>query len=187
VSDETKPARLGKEEAAYLRGKREAALGLFDMVDVYDHALGSLALVEGSDAIQDGLVSAREQLITLFEKLGFESLFPLGEMFDPNLHEAIGLEQGEGEDGSICRVHRRGWLQDGLVVRAAMVTVLELPAGAAASSVSATPEPAKQVAAALADEPEAPAGDSPSARRRRQRERSGMDSFGFAVQEGQGE
>lgn len=184
--------RPSKEDAAYARGVRDTGVALTEMVDICDHALAALEDMNAPAAVAGGIEAAREQLVAQFEKIGLESVYPIGEQFDPMQHEAIGVEacDDEAKDGLIFRVHRRGWLQDGLVVRAAMVSVWQAvtipePSPSATSAVPPAdgppPETLRQQVRRTPAQPPKPAApaDSPSARRRRQRDQAGTDSFSF--------
>ena len=60
----------------------------------------------------------------LFDKNKIERLFPVGEKFDPNLHEAIAHIEKEGvESGVIIEVMQPGYTLNGRVVKPAMVAV----------------------------------------------------------------
>jgi len=45
----------------------------------------------------------------------------IGKPFDPNLHEAVGYE--DGEEGMIISEHRKGYTMKNKVLRASQVTV----------------------------------------------------------------
>ncbi|CAN5666083.1 nucleotide exchange factor GrpE [soil metagenome] len=61
-------------------------------------------------------------LLGALEKEGLARLDPLGEPFDPNIHEAVMHEPGEG-DTVVTDVMRTGYLWKGRVLRPAMVKV----------------------------------------------------------------
>jgi molecular chaperone GrpE len=52
-----------------------------------------------------------------------EKLVPTGEPFDPNLHEAVAHEPGEGGPPVVTDVFRSGYVWKGRVIRPAMVKV----------------------------------------------------------------
>jgi molecular chaperone GrpE len=64
-------------------------------------------------------------LLGTLEKEGLQRIDPVGEAFDPNLHEAVLHEPGgEGDDGTVVSaVMRPGYAWKGRVVRPAMVKV----------------------------------------------------------------
>jgi len=64
-------------------------------------------------------------LLGTLEKEGLGRIDPLGEAFDPNLHDAVMHEPAaEGDEGAVVTdVMRRGYAWKGRVLRAAMVKV----------------------------------------------------------------
>ena len=61
-------------------------------------------------------------LVEVLEKQGLVKLAPEGEAFDPNHHEAVAHEPGEGEP-VVTEVLRPGYVWKGRVLRPAMVRV----------------------------------------------------------------
>ena len=61
-------------------------------------------------------------LVEVLEKQGLVRLAPEGEAFDPNHHEAVAHEPGEGE-AVVTEVLRPGYVWKGRVLRPAMVRV----------------------------------------------------------------
>ena len=61
-------------------------------------------------------------LVEVLEKQGLVRLAPEGEAFDPNHHEAVAHEPGEGES-VVTEVLRPGYVWKGRVLRPAMVRV----------------------------------------------------------------
>ncbi len=63
-------------------------------------------------------------LMDVFEREGLEVVYPLGEPFDPKLHEAVMHEAGDdGGQATVSEVLRSGYLWKGKVLRPAMVKV----------------------------------------------------------------
>lgn len=72
----------------------------------------------------DGIEMTFNEFKKLFNKNKIERLFPVGEKFDPNLHEAIAHIEKEGvESGVIIEVMQPGYTLNGRVVKPAMVAV----------------------------------------------------------------
>lgn len=72
---------------------------------------------EGLDLIHKGLMEA----LTVE---GVRAIDPVGESFDPNYHEAIlQKETRDADPGTVLEVLQRGYLMNGLVLRAAKVVV----------------------------------------------------------------
>jgi molecular chaperone GrpE len=62
-------------------------------------------------------------LLEVLEKEGLERMAGVGVPFDPNLHDAVMHEPGEGDDAVVVESLRTGYLWQGQVVRPAMVKV----------------------------------------------------------------
>lgn len=62
-------------------------------------------------------------LLELLERDGLERLMPEGAPFDPNSHEAVLHEPGEGGESVVVEVLRTGYAWKGRVLRPAMVKV----------------------------------------------------------------
>jgi molecular chaperone GrpE len=64
----------------------------------------------------------RAALLQALERNGLSAVADAGGAFDPNVHEAVLHEEGDGES-VVAEVMRTGYLWHGRVVRAAMVKV----------------------------------------------------------------
>lgn len=73
-----------------------------------------------------GVELVARKLLTILENEGVRSMDPLGQPFDPNLHEAIAQEPSDGhESGTILEVLQKGYLLGERVLRPAVVRVAE--------------------------------------------------------------
>ena len=102
--------------------------------DVVERAAESLVqqllpVLDACDAaVQHGaedVAPVQNQLVDTLTKLGLERLDPDGDAFDPNFHEAVMHEPGDGgEEGPVVAdVLRTGYTWKGRVLRPAMVKV----------------------------------------------------------------
>ena len=89
----------------------------FEMgIDAADNA-DAEALVEGSKA-------TLKLLTTALERFGITELDPVGEPFDPELHEAMSMQPStDAEPGSVLMVVQKGYALNGRLLRPAMVIV----------------------------------------------------------------
>jgi molecular chaperone GrpE len=73
----------------------------------------------------DGVEQIATALFDVLAKEGLERIDPVGQPFDPNEHEAVSHEEGDGgADGPVVSgLMRAGYRWKGRLVRAAMVTV----------------------------------------------------------------
>ncbi len=91
---------------------------LLPVLDNLDRAL------EAEGDIREGVRATRDQLADV---LGKEGLLPVasdGQLFDPNVHEAVmGHPSEEHEEGTILETFQRGYLLNGKPIRPAKVVV----------------------------------------------------------------
>lgn len=87
------------------------------------------ALATGGEATLESLRSGVEltlkQLTSVLEKNHVREVNPLGEKFDPNVHQAIAMVQSEGEANVVASVLQKGYLLHDRVLRPALVTVFQ--------------------------------------------------------------
>ncbi len=107
---------VAKREAdAKARANDGLVLELLPVLDACDGAAAND--IEAVAPVQAALMSA-------LERQGLEKLVPTGEAFDPEQHEAVIHEEGDGADGPVvAEVLRVGYGWKGRVVRPAMVKV----------------------------------------------------------------
>ena len=83
-------------------------------------ATGDAASIE---SLKSGVELTLKQLASVFEKNSLVEVNPLGEKFDPNSHQAIGMVDGEGEANTVASVLQKGYLLNERVLRPALVMV----------------------------------------------------------------
>jgi molecular chaperone GrpE len=72
----------------------------------------------------DAIEPVAAKLTEVLEKEGLERIDPVGKPFDPNEHEAVAHEPGDGDgDPTVVGLMRAGYRWKGRVLRPAMVTV----------------------------------------------------------------
>jgi molecular chaperone GrpE len=81
--------------------------------------------VEGDvDSIREGMTLTLKQFESVMEKQNLEVVDPLGEKFDPELHQAMAMQPSEEyDDGVVAAVMQKGYTLNGRLVRPAMVMV----------------------------------------------------------------
>ncbi len=82
----------------------------------------------GAEAIAEGVQLSLKMFHTVLEKAGIAQVDPLGEPFDPQLHEAMAMvPSASAEPNSVIEVMQKGYTLNGRLVRAAMVVVSKAP------------------------------------------------------------
>ncbi len=97
-----------------------------ELLPALDHLSIALASGESGDEFVKGIELVRTELTAALERLGIEAYSPVGERFDPNLHEAMAKQAVEGaESGTVVEVYQSGYRANGSVLRPARVVVAE--------------------------------------------------------------
>lgn len=111
------------------------------VLDDFDRALSGTSSISEQDHLRDGVVLIRRQLGQILEnKYGLKRMVCIDVPFDPNLHEAVGMEMGDTEEPVVCEEYLPGYIVDERVVRTAKVKVrMPAPKFAAADAVQAVP------------------------------------------------
>ncbi len=119
--------RVSKQQVEQVE---RAAVSLVDkllpVLDVLDLAAEHLG--DGDSEEGKALVQASALLNDVLAKEGLERVDPVGDLFDPNAHEAVGnvpADESETDDEgpTVAQVMRPGYRWRGTVVRPAMVLV----------------------------------------------------------------
>jgi molecular chaperone GrpE len=75
-------------------------------------------------SVLEGLLMVQKSFEGEFEKLGLVRIFPEGQKFDPNLHQAVAQVEMEGkQSGIVINVVSAGFQLNGRVLKPAMVVV----------------------------------------------------------------
>ncbi len=83
-----------------------------------------LAIEHADEATRGPLEATRQEFFTALGRLGVESFTPLGEVFDPNQHEAMAQTPVEGaESGTVAEVYQAGYRINETILRPARVVV----------------------------------------------------------------
>lgn len=75
------------------------------------------------EAFKTGIDMIYRQLTDVLQQVGLMQDNPLGKPFDPTIHEAVSLVEGECEHPVVKQMFRRGYLFRGQLVRPSMVQV----------------------------------------------------------------
>lgn len=103
--------------------KSQVVLDLLPAIDNLERALKHVPKeLEGNDYVK-GVEGTVKQFDKVLSDLGVEKIKTIGEVFDPALHEAVGIEEGDGDLEVICEELQSGYIVDGEVIRHAMVKV----------------------------------------------------------------
>jgi molecular chaperone GrpE len=78
--------------------------------------------LEGNDYVK-GVQGVVKQFEKTLSDMGVVRVKTVGEAFDPRLHEAVGMEDGDGDHEVVCEELQPGYVLGDEVIRHAMVKV----------------------------------------------------------------
>lgn len=124
-ADATNIRRRHEEEIASLRTRVKAGVieELLPVVDNFERALKHVPEdLQGNDYIK-GVQGVVKQFEKTLADIGVERIKTVGEAFDPHLHEAVSMEEGEGGQEIVSEELQAGYKIGNDVIRHAMVRV----------------------------------------------------------------
>lgn len=124
-ADVTNLRRRHDEQIGGLSASVKASIieQLLPVIDNFDRALKHVPI----DLVDNDYVKGVQAVVKQFEKtladMGVERVKTVGEVFDPNLHEAVSMEEGDGAVEVVCEELQPGYRLGEDVIRHAMVRV----------------------------------------------------------------
>lgn len=116
--------RTAKEKTSmYDDGVRDTIEKLLPVIDNFERALNA-SPSDGDDSFYKGIEMILKQMQTVLQTIGVEELPAKGEVFDPNIHNAVAHVDDEsyGEKEIIDEL-QKGYRYKGKVIRHSMVKV----------------------------------------------------------------
>lgn len=117
--------RRHEAEVAQLRTRVKATVvqELLPVIDNFERSLKHVPEdLESNDYVK-GVQAIVKQFERTLAQMGVERIKTVGEQFDPNLHEAVGMEEGDGQHEVISEELQAGYRLGDDVIRHAMVKV----------------------------------------------------------------
>jgi molecular chaperone GrpE len=107
---------------ALLRAGERIVEALLPVLDDLDRAIEHTS-GDGED-IAEGLDAVRRKLLVVLDREGCHSLDPVGEAFDPSMHQAVQMREDDRvPDQTVVEVLQKGYEMHGRALRSAMVVV----------------------------------------------------------------
>lgn len=136
-ADATNIRRRHEEQISSLRSTVKASVvkDLLPVIDNFERAIKHLPAAESHESRvmsqeEKNLlewVEGVKKILLQFEKtlaeIGVERIKTVGEAFDPHLHEAVSMEEGDGDQEVVCEELQSGYKLGNEVIRHAMVRV----------------------------------------------------------------
>lgn len=132
-ADRQNSIRIAKDDVRKAKeyGIQKFATNLFDVNDVLERALDSIrpeALNNNPDLknFYEGVQMTEKLLLKAYEQNDIKKFNPMGNKFDPNLHQALQeVMDPTKEAGTVCYVMKSGYQLKDRLLRAASVAVVK--------------------------------------------------------------
>lgn len=119
-------------EKAHKFGQERLSNELLAVMDNLERAL-QVEMDREDDSVKallQGVELTLKSFVDCFRKFGIEQIDPLGEPFDPQLHQAMTMQENPNvEPDTVTAVMQKGYTLHGRVIRPAMVMVSKAPEG----------------------------------------------------------
>ena len=119
--------RFDREKDSLIKFGNEKVLGgLLEVVDNLDRTVEAISNDEDEKIknIYSGIEMVRTQFLSVLKSNGLEQVQAIGEVFDPNFHEAMAQQPApEKQDQEIIQVYQNGYTLNGRLLRPAKVVI----------------------------------------------------------------
>lgn len=124
--DNYRKRMLQEKQDAFDYGNANLLKDLLDSLDNFDRTLEAAATANDIAAIVDGIKMVNNNLVNMLEnKYHLSSFGKEGDEFDPDIHEAIGMQEGKVEKEQLAAVYLKGYRLKDKVIRHAKVMVVK--------------------------------------------------------------
>ncbi len=119
--DNFRKRTVKEKESSYQNGKADA---VEKILPVYDNLARALKQETADEAFKKGVEMTMTELVKILNALGVEIFGAEGDIFDPNLHNAVlHVEDDTKPENTITQVFQQGFKMGEKIVRFAMVQV----------------------------------------------------------------
>ena len=119
-------------EHAHKYGLEKFVSELLPVIDSLELGLNAAAGAAAQDKLREGMELTLKMLVSAVGKFGVQAVDPMGERFDPALHQAMSVQPAPpgAEANRVLAVYQKGYVLNDRLVRPAMVVVSGPPAAA---------------------------------------------------------
>lgn len=111
-------------EKAHKFGQEKLSLELLTVLDNLERALAATPEDEATKALRDGVLLTQQGFISTLNKFNVEPIDPQGEVFNPELHQAMAMQENKDfPPNTVMAVMQKGYSLNGRLLRPAMVMV----------------------------------------------------------------
>jgi molecular chaperone GrpE len=121
--------RIERERVEWRRQSQEQLVGeILPVLDNFERALAAEPGSGGNEGLRAGVELIHRDFLKALERIGVRPFSALGELFDPQRHEAVArVERGDVADQTVVEETLRGYLFHDRVLRPTQVVVAVEP------------------------------------------------------------
>jgi len=127
-NDNWRKRMMAQKDEAVAFANSNLLSDLLDSLDNFDRTIDAAKDVESKEvkAIVDGVKMVNKSLVSMLEnKYNLSGYGKEGDEFDPDLHEAIGMQEGDVKKEQLAAVYLKGYKLKDKVIRHAKVMVIK--------------------------------------------------------------
>jgi molecular chaperone GrpE len=129
--DNLRKRRLQEQEQQRKYGSEAALLTLLPVLDNLERAQNSLSETSEAAVLFKSFALVMKQLQDALQQLGLQRVNPIGQPFDPALHEAVArFEAADKEEGTVLHEQQAGYKLHDKLIRVSQVVVSVPPPSA---------------------------------------------------------
>lgn len=119
--DNFKKRNAATSATMYAQGVGDIITEILPVLDYLDLAIAA----QKEEEQRKGIELVKNAFTTILSKHGVEEMVCVGEVFDPNKHEAVMKKEDSENSGKIIEVVKKGYSREGKILRHPMVIVAE--------------------------------------------------------------
>ena len=124
--DNYRKRMMQEKQDAFDYGNANLLKDLLDSLDNFDRTLDAAKDAKDAKSIADGIRMINKSLVSMLEnKYNLVAFGKEGDDFDPDLHEAIGMQEGKVKKEELAAVYLKGYKLKDKVIRHAKVMVVK--------------------------------------------------------------
>lgn len=124
--DNYRKRMMQEKQDAFDYGNANLLKDLLDSLDNFDRTLDAAKDAKDAKSIADGIKMINKSLVSMLEnKYNLVAFGKEGDAFDPDLHEAIGMQEGKVKKEELAAVYLKGYKLKEKVIRHAKVMVVK--------------------------------------------------------------
>ena len=125
-NDNWRKRMMQQKEEAVSYANTSLLCDLLDSLDNFDRTIEAAENATDPKSIADGVKMVSKSLVSMLEnKYNLTGYGAVGDAFDPDIHEAIGMQEGDVSEEQLAAVYLKGYKLKDKVIRHAKVMVVK--------------------------------------------------------------